>query len=202
MDERAHPRSRGEHGEPGNAEQEEKGSSPLARGTHLALQVAEDSGGLIPARAGNTTKRCACSLMSWAHPRSRGEHIDLPPGAYTARGSSPLARGTPIMLMMTSCTTGLIPARAGNTHKNRAATQLSRAHPRSRGEHIVSSVRYRMPTGSSPLARGTRGRSTRAAYPAGLIPARAGNTITFSMRCAPSGAHPRSRGEHPKFVFR
>ena len=49
--------------------------------------------GLIPARAGTTWVRCLNMLMTWAHPRSRGDHK----GIYSYRegglGSSPLARG-------------------------------------------------------------------------------------------------------------
>ena len=74
-----------------------------------------------------------------------------------------------------------------------------------------------MQWGSSPLARGTR-HATRARGAAagliparagntlspvrfgvsrpGLIPARAGNTSAGAMRCLPHRAHPRSRGEH------
>ena len=51
-------------------------------------------------------------------------------------------------------------------------------------------------SGSSPLARGTPGRRTFRRSRHGLIPARAGNTITPPLEAYPPGAHPRSRGEH------
>ena len=132
---RAHPRSRGEHRDSRYRAAQQKGSSPLARGT-LTRQGREPRCiGLIPARAGNTP----VLGLRWhglrAHPRSRGEHIDLPPGQYTARGSSPLARGTPNRTIDGIDTIGLIPARAGNTGCFSAHHTMTWAHPRSRGEH-------------------------------------------------------------------
>ena len=50
----AHPRSRGEHMKALDARLSEEGSSPLARGTHVAVHDLFLSFGLIPARAGNT----------------------------------------------------------------------------------------------------------------------------------------------------
>ena len=53
-EDRAHPRSRGEH-ETGNYETGyEWGSSPLARGTHKFAPIYLMLIGLIPARAGTT----------------------------------------------------------------------------------------------------------------------------------------------------
>ena len=70
------------------------------------------------------------------------------------------------------------------------------AHPRSRGEHTRNIHRMIAPLGSSPLARGTRLDSHIAANRAGLIPARAGNTVKRDPNPRVLRAHPRSRGEH------
>ena len=51
--------------------------------------------------------------------------------------------------------------------------------------------------GSSPLARGTLGGESFLCRHHGLIPARAGNTPEGRSVREVSGAHPRSRGEHP-----
>ena len=52
--------------------------------------------------------------------------------------------------------------------------------------------------GSSPLARGPRhGPRTHDLF-RGLIPARAGTTVTVSAAGSAAGAHPRSRGDHTK----
>ena len=72
------------------------------------------------------------------------------------RGSSPLARGTPLMEWFIFVSFGLIPARAGNTDVVGGEAHWVRAHPRSRGEHLAADLRPDAQAGSSPLARGTR----------------------------------------------
>ena len=112
---RAHPRSRGEHFILSARLLWRMGSSPLARGTPPSVTPGGALIGLIPARAGNTTKPVANMEPPWAHPRSRGEHgIGYASGSCRT-GSSPLARGTPIEKVSKCLNDGLIPARAGNT---------------------------------------------------------------------------------------
>ncbi len=111
---------------------------------------------------------------------------------------------------------GLIPARAGSTHRPPRAVAAGAAHPRSRGEHAPETTSRRPPTGSSPLARGARAGSVgddhrtgssplaRGAQPPRdrprrllrLIPARAGSTWAARSKASPTSAHPRSRGDH------
>ena len=82
-------------------------------------------------------------------------------------GSSPLARGAPTSGAMTSSST--------------------RDHPRSRGEHDVSTraaVRF---GGSSPLARGAHHPGAVDRHRARIIPARAGSTLPDK------GFHPTGR---------
>ena len=115
-------------------------------------------------------------------------------------GSSPLARGTLRLLLAVKNPKALIPAHAGNTLKSTLCMALTRAHPRSRGEHFAVPWVPPPVAGSSPLARGTRRRSRRFRSPTGLIPARAGNTIVCNTIHFERRAHPRSRGEHPGAV--
>ena len=154
-----------------------RGSSPLARGTPNPVENLLAVEGLIPARAGNTSTGKIAAYPTGAHPRSRGEH----PGALqlfnALLGSSPLARGTLQDGGKLACCQGLIPARAGNTDSLTETQERAWAHPRSRGEHHSKRSLSRTSMGSSPLARGTRTQGDARAAPAGLIPARAGNTI-------------------------
>ena len=152
------------------------GSSPLARGTLFHPSSCFFSGGLIPARAGNTSQSHQSSRRSWAHPRSRGEHRNGFVRQHFVAGSSPLARGTLSIQPAVPLTAGLIPARAGNTWLKKIRTERSE--------------------GSSPLARGTLMEPTDYAINTGLIPARAGNTQSPSRFKSKIRAHPRSRGEH------
>ena len=111
-------------------------------------------------------------------------------------GSSPLARGTRDPNARGMNLLGLIPARAGNTHRGNPGYLSCWAHPRSRGEHPKIRVRVSFAPGSSPLARGTLRAANPAATELGLIPARAGNTAHQNPLRLHRGAHPRSRGEH------
>ena len=92
----------------------------------------------------------------------------------------------------------LIPARAGNTWIRRLVRRLLRAHPRSRGEHSQRCYIPPVHWGSSPLARGTHGDAVLYEVSVGLIPARAGNTLTCCWYFFSARAHPRSRGEHAR----
>ena len=112
------------------------------------------------------------------------------------RGSSPLARGTLLASNQDGPTRGLIPARAGNTVYASWVPRKFRAHPRSRGEHMLVSVGLSVVRGSSPLARGTQALAGDGGEPGGLIPARAGNTFLVTGLPPVPWAHPRSRGEH------
>ena len=90
------------------------GSSPLARGTSR-LGTARSAGGrLIPARAGNIRGTPAYLIHAPAHPRSRGEHKNTRAADFYINGSSPLARGTYILVAHQVSFHRLIPARAGN----------------------------------------------------------------------------------------
>ena len=178
----AHPRSRGEHSRIRSSDAFHAGSSPLARGTHSWTSALFGAPRLIPARAGNTGSVRFEVPVGSAHPRSRGEHtLHLLPHAQHS-GSSPLARGTPLLALgrlgawcgssplargthgeveRFACHFRLIPARAGNTVMWRYCRVVMPAHPRSRGEHTLHEIHDSASTGSSPLARGTRARLPR-----------------------------------------
>ena len=73
-------------------------------------------------------------------------------------------------------------------------------HPRSRGEHRGGVQAPAHADGSSPLARGTLGPRCQRARPVRFIPARAGNTQRLARRPRHGPVHPRSRGEHRRWV--
>ena len=136
-------------------------------------------------------------LSQRAHPRSRGEHAWASCLWRWGRGSSPLTRGARDLAQKSDSERGLIPAHAGSTYQPTGFVSTMRAHPRSRGEHNRSRVEFQAREGSSPLTRGARGLGEKGKQETGLIPAHAGSTTGPSVRLIQSGAHPRSRGEHP-----
>ena len=111
-------------------------------------------------------------------------------------GSSPLTRGKLPRELVDVLSEGLIPAHAGKTPPRASACRRSRAHPRSRGENLVSAVQVGNAGGSSPLTRGKQAVDWRGGSARGLIPAHAGKTRAPERQGPAGPAHPRSRGEN------
>ena len=88
-----HPRSRGVYAISARTAASGSGSSPLARGLHQHAQRPASVRGIIPARAGFTSR----TLHRWGrttdHPRSREVYVAKSPPCSRMAGSSPLARG-------------------------------------------------------------------------------------------------------------
>ena len=150
------------------------GSSPLARGLPQTVPKLTDRTGIIPARAGFTVPDRRDSDRAQDHPRSRGVYL-APEGIHWQYGgSSPLARGLRHSSSCRATSPRIIPARAGFTACRGGRATGPWDHPRSRGVYPVNIIGGPPVIGSSPLARGLRGR--RGA----------------SARRSPD--HPRSRG--------
>ena len=193
---RAHPRSRGEH-PPGTFEARPgAGSSPLTRGALWCGLCAGWASGLIPAHAGSTQMELALQKKLRAHPRSRGEHKQLRQITSPKLGSSPLTRGALNTKVNAAFLSGLIPAHAGSTSPHDDEPTTDTAHPRSRGEHFGRQIGGIVQWGSSPLTRGALSGLPQHCAPRRLIPAHAGSTCAAASDSASTRAHPRSRGEH------
>ena len=151
----------------------------------------------IPARTGNT-------LI---------QHVT----AADEGGSSPHARGTRPAAKRTGCFPRFIPARTGNTAVTGSRRRPPAVHPRTHGEH--GNQQHHLPasaavhprthgehappqslmickTGSSPHARGTRGKESGAGVVQRFIPARTGNTRRQFNAVKDEQVHPRTHGEH------
>ena len=192
----AHPRSRGENCFSGDRPGSAGGSSPLTRGKHSREDGPAGHPRLIPAHAGKTFRPPPRSGNGEAHPRSRGENRDRRRYRDRSAGSSPLTRGKHVQRDVDFHDPGLIPAHAGKTPGSSKARQLSRAHPRSRGENSSPSRIRSSGLGSSPLTRGKRAHWEAQTKRLGLIPAHAGKTYSQPWPPSHPWAHPRSRGEN------
>ena len=172
-----HPRSRGEHVCIPSVRRRSAGSSPPRRGEHVCIpSVRRRSAGSSPLARGTRRRLIVSGSHTRFIPARAGNHAA---GAVAARGRR-----------------RFIPARAGNTRVVCATDWAIAVHPRSRGEHEVEGDTQHHGVGSSPLARGTRGRGRHATPWRRFIPARAGNTDTAQTIPNITAVHPRSRGEH------
>src|SRR5436305_592053 len=111
-------------------------------------------------------------------------------------GSSPRARGTPVLKPWRGALVRFIPACAGNTKAPRLLLGSSAVHPRVRGEHAKGVLTVEYDGGSSPRARGTPAGKGRRLLFDRFIPACAGNTSEHGLLSLPHSVHPRVRGEH------
>ena len=93
-----HPRSRGVYYGEGFLQERLSGSSPLARGLPSPIDDADAVDRIIPARAGFTLNCPSTSTVKGDHPRSRGVYLDWIAAWSFLTGSSPLARGLPLMM--------------------------------------------------------------------------------------------------------
>ena len=170
------------------------GSSPLARGLHPETFHFLDDQGIIPARAGFTRPHFTQLIARTDHPRSRGVYTPCRARGTSSGGSSPLARGLLTVRGEVRDTGGIIPARAGFTYPGRTTTSAIGDHPRSRGVYAKPVSDLSGKPGSSPLARGLLLVTFHSHDGVGIIPARAGFTLSMRVPLSLLPDHPRSRG--------
>ena len=94
---RDHPRMRGEHALESGMSAEDAGSSPHARGAPSTMLHARLRTGIIPACAGSTDIAFRCGRHERDHPRMRGKHSSVYTWVEDCAGSSPHARGAPVV---------------------------------------------------------------------------------------------------------
>ena len=95
LENRAHPRAGGENLRLAEEGMDVLGSSPRGRGKLGVAREPVSVEGLIPARAGKTTRQLDQAATGEAHPRAGGENSWLPSDTSTTLGSSPRGRGKP-----------------------------------------------------------------------------------------------------------
>ena len=176
--------------------QKSTGSSPHARGPPCLLVSLVVIPRIIPACAGSTIFQGGVNHTSRDHPRMRGVHYGLKKLARDLQGSSPHARGPPILEQYAAELSGIIPACAGSTEASNITNDVGKDHPRMRGVHKYPPLFAVRTRGSSPHARGPPGHSPLELYDLRIIPACAGSTIGCRNLSGIHEDHPRMRGVH------
>ena len=125
----------------------------------------------------------------------RGERPVFPRGRLADDGSSPHARGTPLLQQHVTDELRFIPACAGNAAPAPPVSRLGPVHPRMRGERTMIGADRPRIVGSSPHARGTPEGTFPTIKPKRFIPACAGNAVSLIYRLTNIAVHPRMRGE-------
>ena len=180
----AHPRTGGENdGGVWNAVGR-SGSSPHGRGKPRRTDRPTATGRLIPARAGKTSPPRTERGGGRAHPRTGGENRCVAHGQNRPPGSSPHGRGKHDLRHSHASALRLIPARAGKTRCSPTSRGTCTAHPRTGGENSAPASAVLIAVGSSPHGRGKQPPRELISRGFGLIPARAGKTITTWTRAA------------------
>ena len=152
-------------------------------------------GGIIPACAGNRSRRRSKRWSLRDHPRVCGEQISVTFPRHDMAGSSPRVRGTGRAAGRYFDHDGIIPACAGNRKSDSGSTCRVRDHPRVCGEQEKGETNIKALVGSSPRVRGTVPKASIAPVPQGIIPACAGNSRRRAAPTPSSRDHPRVCGE-------
>ncbi len=151
------------------------------------------SHGITPACAGNTHDVTSLQIITWDHPRLRGEYVLGVTARNKTGGSPPLARGIRGSEKTHSAFLGITPACAGNTAAWSSVKSATRDHPRLRGEYRDKFSLDNGDGGSPPLARGIPEPESPPGTEFRITPACAGNTIS-SEEDWWSGSPPLARG--------
>ena len=178
------------------------GSSPRMRGAVLVVVHGDAAGGIIPARAGSSSRSRPRGTGSWDHPRVCGEQAYLSILYISILGSSPRVRGAAEWVPSYFDFQGIIPARAGSSRGRSATTRPAWDHPRACGEQGETLTDASAAMGSSPRVRGAvRDRYDLDAYN-GIIPARAGSSVSPDPSSLEWGDHPRACGEQDELGYK
>ena len=167
---------RGVYGGGHGGRERASGSSPRVRGLHRDPYRQCPRRRIIPACAGFTWWRPGPWPGPGDHPRVRGVYRPDARHAAGPRGSSPRARGLPARGTSRGWYSGIIPACAGFTLVPTSPYATLSDHPRVRGVYPTISPTEKRIKGSSPHARGLRGRRAHGVGGLGIIPACAGFT--------------------------
>ena len=171
------------------------GSSPRGRGTESTLASRCQQARFIPAWAGNSDVSVRKIHPRAVHPRVGGEQAAVYPPSRSTPGSSPRARGTDLLDLLSKVLCRFIPAWAGNSREPARPYPWQPVHPRVGGEQALRRHWPSICAGSSPRGRGTGIETALAIDMRRFIPAWAGNRGDPGEGAPIISVHPRVGGE-------
>ena len=195
-----HPRACGANGRSPRCKLSTAGSSPRVRGKHCCRTWWRSRRRIIPARAGQTPAMPHRAGSSPDHPRACGANNTTDDSYNLDHGSSPRVRGKLTLGVHVGDVRRIIPARAGQTMTSSKSIVAWTDHPRACGANTPSLKWCRYRFGSSPRVRGKQPAGDRLLLPLRIIPARAGQTGTSSVRHHRRPDHPRACGANQDVV--
>ena len=156
------------------------GPSPRVRGKQDVGRPAVRRIRSIPARAGETCVGCHNTGERRVHPRACGGNGSRAVSAALESGPSPRVRGKQRLLDLPEVGAGSIPARAGETGEHQDWSIWKPVHPRACGGNGGGLYSSTWSRGPSPRVRGKRLDPRLPRRRQGSIPARAGETSTWT----------------------
>ena len=149
-----HPRACGANALHRRSSRSIRGSSPRMRGKRVVRRLQVRERRIIPAHAGQTRRISRSLIGSPDHPRACGANPRRVMPISSRVGSSPRMRGKPATLAKIQGVDWIIPAHAGQTRVEDAASLVAADHPRACGANPSSSPSTWNHAGSSPRMRG------------------------------------------------
>ena len=157
------------------------GSSPRVRGAVVLADGTDSVVGIIPACAGSSSARLWGGDVEGNHPRACGEQLRYISLVRYRLGSSPRMRRAVAGASAYLSKFGIIPAHAGSSFWLGGVPDRGRDHPRVCGEQWRRSLMNVYIGGSSPCVRGAERRPDGVILQPGIIPARAGNSLSKTL---------------------
>ena len=195
MNSEDHPRACGEKSFAVVNGVQNSGSPPRMRGKGLTTERRAGGCRITPAYAGKSKLSPNCIVVKRDHPRICGEKSQHIGARYIPKGSPPHMRGKASCLYFRVPLTGITPAYAGKSYRERYGHHQGRDHPRICGEKSTRKRRTDSTLGSPPHMRGKVLSFVFRLNRDGITPAYAGKSGWWPPVPCRCGDHPRICGE-------
>ena len=159
------------------------GSPPPVRGLLASSSVSASMSRITPACAGTTLKFLIFVPIFRDHPRLCGDYQNVPIVIDFSRGSPPPVRGLLGSVSIIPALCRITPACAGTTCTFFCLHKFSKDHPRLCGDYAFILWIISRGIGSPPPVRGLLKADNLINDIAGITPACAGTTFTYSHSC-------------------